>query len=292
LNALGRSVRTDGVFDQTVEDQLRAFQASAYLPETGVLDGNTRDALNVALAKASQPLLMVKAPPGGAGFRGKVELHFYPGDHALKLYVIKDGKVLDTYGMVGGHKVGFKDEVHNNGIDYWPSPRGTFDALTPKTIVSSAWPLSRVPYGAQLRELEGEVQYRSADGAWHFATGPRSVLAKGPSALRREDFLLSGSLQDTWQNNDFGHLSAYLRSRRTGEILGSIIHSSADNETTEAYFRETVSLREPAAALERLRHSHGCEHIHPRDMDELVTKGYFGAGTTLRIHGYDEVPAL
>lgn len=280
LNALpGAKVRTDGVFDQATEDRVREFQATAYLPETGVLDTNTAAALK----------LNVAPPAGGAGFKGKVELHFYPGDQELKVYVMKNGKVLDTYGMVGGNEIGRADTVHNNGINYNPSPRGTYDIVGPETIVSWSWPFSRVPTGSQLREVDGEVQYRSKDGAWHFATGPNGDFRNAKDTLSKDYYKdENGELLDTWMGSDFGHISGLLRSRNSGKIIGSIIHSGGDTETTAEYFNDTASLRDSSEALSRLGHSHGCEHIHPRDMDELIAKGYIGSGTVLVIHGYDE----
>ncbi len=67
-----------------------------------------------------------------------------------------------------------------------------------------------------------------------------------------------------------------------------MIHSSPDQEETRRYFTDTDALLDPSAALATLRQSHGCEHVHPRDVDEMVSKGYLAPGSVLVIHGYDE----
>jgi hypothetical protein len=67
-----------------------------------------------------------------------------------------------------------------------------------------------------------------------------------------------------------------------------MVHSSADQEETAAYFAETGALLRPDEALRRLRHSHGCEHVHPRDLDDMVTRGFLRPGAVFVIHGYDD----
>ena len=37
-----------------------------------------------------------------------------------------------------------------------------------------------------------------------------------------------------------------------------------------------------------IEESHGCIHVTPKDIDTLISKGYFKTGTKIFIHGYDE----
>lgn len=296
ITALGRhfnmpvfQLPATGVFDERMEQVVKALQARSYLPETGIVDESTVAALNAALTAVGLPAVAVAVPDGGAGFKGAVELHFYPGDAEQKVYVISQGRVLDVYGMVGGNAVG-KDDPNNPHIDFSPSPKGSYDLVEVSPHASNAWQWSYVPYGSPLREVGGQVQYQDTSGTWQWATGPSSVFAgRNPAPLVRANYLdKEGKLLTSWTLNDFGHLRGRLKSVASGQLQGHMIHPSSFNEGTSAYFTDTDRLRDPATALSVLRHSHGCEHIHPKDMDEIVSKGYLAPGTRFVVHGYDE----
>ena len=285
----GLSVPADGRFDDRTEAAVKAFQRRVWLPETGIVDTSTVAAMDAALRAAGVEGLSLSPPEGGAGFGGEVELHFYPGDRERKLYVLRGGRVLDTYGMVGGQAEA-RPDPNNPTVDYSPSPEGTYDVVEVDPHASLAWAWSYVPYGAPLRLSGGEVQFRDVRGRWQWATGSNSAFAgRNPPPLGKDDYFEDGELMPRWTKNDFGHLRARLRSVRTGALQGHMIHPGPVNEETAAYFADTDGLVKPEAALETLRFSHGCEHIHPRDMDELVARGYLAPGTRFVVHGYDEV---
>lgn len=277
-------VSVDGQFGPRTEAAVSALQRRWYLPETGIVDGATVDALNAALAVAGQPPLTLVGGP----MVGRVELHFYPGDHELKVYVLREGRVLDTYGMVGGRDA-FVDDARS-AVDYSPTPKGRYEVIELNPHASSSWPYSYVPYGAPLREVDGEVEFRDATGAWRVATGPKGVFAgRDPAPLGREAyFAADGTLAPMWLLNDFGHLRGRIRNVVTRNVLTHMIHTSPDLEATSGYFADTAGLVVPDQALRTLRHSHGCAHVHPRDIDELVAKSYLAPGTTFVVHGYDE----
>ena len=296
ITALGRhfnqpvfQLPSTGVFDERMEQVVKALQARCYLPETGIVDDSTVAALNAALSAVGLPTVALSAPEGGAGFKGDVELHFYPGDAEQKVYVLQRGKLLEVYGMVGGNAVG-RDDPNNPHIDFSPSPKGAYDVVEVSPHTSNAWQWSYVPYGSPLREVGGQVQFQDTSGTWQWATGPQSVFAgRNPAPLVRANYLdKEGKLLTSWTMNDFGHLRGRLKSVATGTLQGHMIHPSSFNEGTDAYFADTDRLRDPAVALSVLHHSHGCEHIHPRDMDEIVAKGYLAPGTRFVVHGYDE----
>lgn len=274
----------DGQFGPRTETAVKALQRRWLLPETGIVDDTTLGAINLALEVAGQPAITLA---GGVGL-GKVELHFFPGSHELKVYVVSGGRLLDTYAMTGGRAQAADDP--NSAVDYSPSPAGRYDVVEVSPHVAASWAWSYVPYGADLREVGGEVEYRDLGGVWRVATGPRSVFAgRSPAPLPRECYLgPDGRVAPVWRYSDFGHLRGRLRSRRTGNLMTHMIHSSADQEETRAYFADTDALLKPEAALATLRLSHGCEHVHPRDVDEMVAKGYLAPGVILVIHGYDE----
>lgn len=282
-------VNATGSYDAATEAAVKAFQARAWLPETGIFDQATLDALNASLSAVGLATVTLKPTPGGAGFGGKVELHFYPGDAERKVYVLKQGRLLDTYGMVGGEAAG-RDDPKNPHVDYSPSPEGLYDVVEVSPHSSFAWNWSYVPYGAALREVGGEVQYQDDKGVWRYATGPSGVFAdRNPPPLPRKDYLgKDGQILPEWTKNDFGHLRGRLKSLKTGALQGHMIHSSPFNQGTDTYYSDTERLLDPKEALSVLHVSHGCEHIHPRDLDEMVARGYLAPGTRFVIHGYDD----
>lgn len=275
----------DGRFDAQTEAAVKAFQAEALLPATGIVDTATVEAMNAALRAAGLPTLNLAPKPPAL----LVELHFYPGDAERKLYVLRDGQVLDRYGMVGGRNEQ-RDDPNNPHVDYGPSPAGSYTVVEVNPHTSGAWPYSYVPWGAHLREQAGEIQFRDGTGVWRWATGPQSVFkGRNPPPLERADYLNErGEVRPHWNANDFGHLRGRLRSVRTGVVQGHMIHSSPANQGVGAYFSDTDALIDPVKALDVLHYSHGCEHIHPRDIDEMVAKGYLRPGARFIVHGYDE----
>ena len=102
----------DGAFELGTEAAVSALQRRAYLPETGIVDHTTLSALNDTLVAHGLAGATITGPPGGAGFTFPIELHFYPSDAERKLYVVKDGKVLDRFGMVGGQNRTVDDPNH------------------------------------------------------------------------------------------------------------------------------------------------------------------------------------
>ncbi len=280
-------VRVTGTFDRPTEAAVRAFQADAFLPETGFLDLSTLDALNAALSATSLEPVKVQPTPAPAGER--FELHFYPGDQELRVYVMRAGEVLDSYGMVGG-KNESRPDPNNASVGYDPTPAGRYEIMAVSPHTASAWAYSFVPYGSELREVEGEIQFRDGSGVWRFATGEKGIFAgRNPGPLDKTAYLdENGDVMTTWRLNDFGHIRGLLRTTSNGRIQSHMIHSTPSNEATSGYFQDTESLTDPKEALSILRHSHGCEHIHPKDLDEMISKGYFAPGTVFVVHGYDE----
>jgi hypothetical protein len=277
-------LEVDGAFGAMTEAAVRAAQARGYLPETGVVDAATVAAIQRELNACGGGSLELN----GARSEARVELHFYPGNHELKVYVLREGKHVATYGMVGG-MADERDDPRSD-VDYTPSPEGRYDVVDVSPHAAFSWSYSYVPYGSDLRESSGEVEYRDGTGKWRFATGPASVFAgRNPPPLGFREYLNEdGKLPPTWRYNDFGHLRARLRDQTTRALQTHMVHSSADQEETAAYFAETGALLRPDEALRRLRHSHGCEHVHPRDLDDMVTRGFLRPGAVFVIHGYDD----
>lgn len=279
----------DGSFGAKSEAALAKIQSLLYLPPTGIFDVSTARAMNLLLAVAGKTPLSETPPAAGGNIKDAVELHFYPNDNEQKVYVLRGGRVLDSYAMVGGERVGRADPS-NRAVEYSPTPAGRYEVVKVDPHSSASWPFSYVPYGAQLRDVGGEIQYRDGSGQWRWATGPQSVfLGREPAPLAASHYRNSdGTLPPTWTKNEFGHIRALLRDARTKASQTHMIHATPYGELSKVYNQDTSALLVPAKALEVLGHSHGCEHIHPKDLDEMVSKGYIRPGTVFVVHGYDE----
>ncbi|MCK6522059.1 peptidoglycan-binding protein [Myxococcota bacterium] len=284
----------DGAFGGKTEEVVRLAQALVYLPATGLFDTSLAQALNPLLKKLGLTPLDERAPTSGGGHDGRVELHFYPGRHQLKVYVLKGGKVLDVYGMVGGEEGADRVSSSNPNVRYSETPAGRYRIEEISPHASGTWPRSYVPYGSELRLVDDEVQYRAGDGVWRFATGPRSeFIRRDPPPMTRSGYLNpDGSLPRTYAGNDFGHLRVYLRDLATGRLQTHMVHPIPDLEQNTKYWADTRALTSPSVALATLRYSHGCEHIHPRDLDEMTAKGYVAPGVIFVVHSYDDEPAM
>jgi hypothetical protein len=185
------------------------------------------------------------------------------------------GRRLDAYDMRGGPPEARPDA---DGRHTWgPTPRGTFRVRSLGRHRSTSWKYSQIPWGARIRERDGVVQFQSRkDAPWRDATGPNSVFSSRDETMRfeRRDFLLNGKLRTTWGRNDFGHITAYLE--KDGKLQNHMIHPTPSGE--ERYGDEAWPLTL----------SHGCEHLRPHDMDEMLAKGYLRPGVTFVVHGYEE----
>lgn len=284
----------DGAFGGKTEEVVRLAQELVYLPPTGIFDTSLAQALNPLLKKLGHEPLDERAPTSGGGHDGRVELHFYPGRHQLKVYVLKAGRVLDVYGMVGGEEGADRASASNPHVRYAETPAGRYRVEEISPHASGTWPRSYVPYGAELRLVDDEVQFRAGDGVWRFATGPKSEFARrDPPPMTRAGYLNpDGSLPRTYTGNDFGHLRVYLRDLATGRLQTHMVHPIPELEQSARYWEDTRALTSPSAALATLRYSHGCEHIHPRDLDEMIAKGYVAPGVLFVVHSYDDEPTM
>lgn len=88
----------------------------------------------------------------------------------------------------------------------------------------------------------------------------------------------------TWVFNDFGHRTCYFYRDRNrngkrdpGErVHPEFFHTTPDDEADEAAGRDVT-----------LSESHGCIHLKPVDIDELVKAGHMKRNTKVVIHRYD-----
>lgn len=94
------------------------------------------------------------------------------------------------------------------------------------------------------------------------------------------------TLPDRWVFNDFGHQTCYFfkdinHNRKLDDkesIHPEFIHTTP---VVEAMTEQSV----PISAIE-LGESHGCIHVKPRDIDDMIIKGYLKKGNSMIVHSY------
>lgn len=223
----------------------------------------------------------------------RVELWFYPGtfedtdawrkarDHAGTsqyrdvidrapkgsgaLYVAVDGVVVDLARARGGPPFKLINRTHTAD----PSKPGRYRLDRGKAYSTRNWLYGQIPWGAELREQGGEIEYRPrGERRWKLATGPRRALSH--EIPRAEFYDSDGALFTEWRLNEFGSIAWRLRGSP-----GLLIH------TTPATEDATARGADPALAT-----SHGCLHVKPTERDRLIERGYLVKGATVVIKSY------
>ncbi len=274
----------DADFTRADIDRIARAQRGAGVPKSRV-DGRLGNATMAVLLHAGLSL----TPPNVHA--SHVELWFYPGSRedldawararagvdarapgayrevveqapagAGVLYVAVDGRVVDLAPARGGPPFHLSSGTHTAD----PSKPGRYRLGRGKAYRTASWYYSQIPWGAALRQKDGEIQFRP-DGAkqWRWATGPKSKL---DYEIPRADFYGNdGAVMTEWRLNDFGAIAWRLRGSP-----GLLIHSTPGLE----------------AGDEPLPPSHGCLHLSPEARRHLVSAGYLRRGVTVVIKRY------
>lgn len=144
---------------------------------------------------------------------------------------------------------------------------------------------SSIPWGSPLK-MDGERLLVYLDGRWQDVF---KLTGATPDAVESLYAALYGveKLPDKWVFNDFGHLTCYMfkdlnRNRRfdraTEKIHGEFFHTTPEDEAATALFRPV-----------RLGPSHGCIHLKPLELDEMVRRKFMGKGARVVVHSYGEL---
>jgi RHS repeat-associated protein len=179
-----------------------------------------------------------------------------------------------------------KSQMGSDGFMMTPTDSGKFRIFGSWAHSSSRYPAwSAVPWGSKLKERRGKL-YIKVRGKW-------SLLSKYSNVTKTEimdyydDLYGKRILPDKWVFNDFGHLTFFYYKDRNNnkkldkgkeKIHGEFIHSSPDTEAMTAQGQKVK--------LKHLYVSHGCIHIRPIDIDEILKKGYLKKGYEFIVHSY------
>lgn len=109
------------------------------------------------------------------------------------------------------------------------------------------------------------------------------------SPLKQDGDRLYGidKIPDEWVFNDFGHLTCYMfkdrnrngrLDRATEKIHGEFFHTTPPDEAR-------TSLHRPVS----LQPSHGCIHLKPLELDDMVRRKFMRKGARVVVHRYNEL---
>jgi hypothetical protein len=230
----------------------------------------------------------------------EMKLVVYPGETTRpdgttigSIYVV--GGEGEKYPMAGGPPPG-KGRRDRGGHTAGQTPAGDYVLDHAEHHTTKRWPASVIPWGAALREEDGEVQYE-VNGRWITATGRHGTVAEATrdflnrdgrkatdtdlDAAIRQEILFTGpggTLPSTYAMNDFGNLSWNMKKK--GQRTAYYVHTTALNEAQEA------SSQVGAIVPVVLDQSHGCIHITPADRIDMVTNRYLKAGRKMTVKKY------
>ena len=164
---------------------------------------------------------------------------------------------------------------------------GKFTLKSAGSFVTKSWPMSRIPFGAPLKVDPADkhnVLWKDKSGHWQSVrktlniTKPgdisEAIVAENDALSRRIGGKASRTMPASWPFNDFGHSAWYIFDSR-GNRSDQLLHETPENERQR-------ELKKPIV----LEHSHGCVHIDPAAVDEMVKKGYLANGSKFVVHDY------
>jgi hypothetical protein len=273
--------------------------------EGAVVDGRLSGPTMAALLRGGLHLSEVQAKPG------EVRLLFYPGEFedlaawkkaradaiaanggkalgtaefdAVRqrsppghgtIYVELRGNIVQAIKARGGPPFTLQDGFGHTGD---PSKAGTYRLGEGKAVTTSVWDDSEIAWGAPLRRVDGQVQFKNPGQDWQFATGPQAKLKQRYYPRDFEEGY--GTPLKEWRKNAFGKTAF-----RVEGSPGLFIHTGPREETALRQEEEAHQVHTPL----ELTHSHGCLHVDPFDRDEMMKTGYLQKGVTLVIKRYDE----
>lgn len=194
-----------------------------------------------------------------------------------------------VYEAVGGPLTTSRDGKHTAG----PTTAGTFTLERQARHVSQSWPWSKLAWGTPIKASpsDRDVLYKNHAGHWlslralwglpaTFDT-LAAVVAEWRSYQTRSGVPdVHADLPPAWYFNDFGHATWYMVNAK-GHRNPAFIHTSPFDEYLSAHGKEV-----------KLEHSHGCIHVKPHDIDEMMKAGYLKAGTRVVVHRYTARPHI
>jgi len=250
---------------------------------------------------ASEPVAGPARPGTVVHVRPSVKLIFYPGEEHIHrtiggrdkliiqghIYVV--GGEGEVYEACGGPETHSHDRGHTSG----PTPKGKYHLGARHHHVTVNWSASCIAYGRPIRQGAVEYEYQDEKGRWHVASGPHGKVTKLRLKERRVELNRpltqadrqevirgvrkmfrwnNGEPMEQWWYNDFGEWAWNLPG------TACYIHTTPEDEV--AWHLRSANIP--------LENSHGCVHIHPKDREDMMRKGYLKRGAYFEVKGYSE----
>ncbi|MBT8342865.1 MAG: hypothetical protein HKP58_20280 [Desulfatitalea sp.] len=192
--------------------------------------------------------------------------------------------VVKIYDAVGGPAV---PDMGGDGFKRGPTTPGDY-------VIAGSWAhkshryadgWSGVEWGSLLREHNGELQVkRKAVNLWEPL---KKYCPKTKQEIMQYHFALyqEFKIPATWVFNDFGHITSYFfkdlnnngRLDGSEKISGQMIHPTPGGEAMAS-----------KGLVIFLDESHGCIHVKPKDIDEMIQQSYLVKGNHIIVHPYTE----
>jgi hypothetical protein len=188
--------------------------------------------------------------------------------------------LVKTYPGVGGPE---KKKMASDGFGAGPTDAGEYAVAYCAPHSSYRYPdWSKITWGTKLKEAKRGEILAFQKGRW--------VPLRTITPVSRDEILdyheeLYGTrvVPKTWVFNDFGHITCYYfkdlnKNRRRDKEEGihpEFFHTTPIDEANTAIGQSVI-----------LTESHGCIHVKPQDIDEMVDKGYLAKGNLVFIHKY------
>lgn len=212
------------------------------------------------------------------------ELHFFPGANLLEVRMKSNGTVVETFPAKGG------DPAQAGKPGGWElTNTGTFtiEIIEPHRS-GGRWPLSTISWGTTVRinlinrgvYVRGEATPRFTISETYFNSfyaDNRDV----QQAIRNGDSFVNVP----YYLNDFGHVTIKMYHDKNNNGRRD------KNEPISSHFMHTTQWSELAKRqgeedTYQLTYSHGCIHVKPSHIDELISKYIVKGKTKMTIHPY------
>ncbi len=213
----------------------------------------------------------------------------------LKTYPAHAGPSLD---FINQHSELIKERVT-------PTREGRYIVYSiGKHVSSQRWLFSSIAWGTPMK-FEKEVVYVQKNGKWVKLSATNSQwLSGGNSEKDLHDYLIklyvsykqnnvrlySNGMPGTWVFNDFGHVSVkYFKDTndnfkldKNESLMSDFIHTTPVTEAVSSFNKQNIRSAQPV----QLVSSHGCIHVRPDDIDEMIRNKYIEKGSAFVVHPY------
>jgi hypothetical protein len=192
--------------------------------------------------------------------------------------------IVAVYDAEGGPQI-----AHDDGYGRMKEPTESGEYVIVgswKHVSTRQWAFSRIEWGSPLREQNGIVEV-SVSGIWHPLTQYCQVTKAEIVSWYNLNYG-KNELPKTWVLNDFGHITCFI-----AKDLNHDGKWNKDSEKIHHQFFHTTPEDEAASFMGKevpLGESHGCIHVKPHDIDEMITKDYMKQGNMVYIHDYNTNP--